>query len=84
MTKFKKYKLLILLTFAQFSYSEGQHQIFNLGDFSLESGTILPNAKLSYVTHGELNEAKIILSSSHLPILEIIMGLIFSLKAEKH
>lgn len=58
MTKFKKYKLLILLTFAQFSYSEGQHQIFNLGDFSLESGTILPDAKLSYVTHGELNEAK--------------------------
>ena len=59
MTKFNQYKLLILfLTFAQFSYSEGQHQIFNLGDFSLESGSILPNAKLSYVTHGELNEAK--------------------------
>ena len=34
------------------------HKIFSLGDFGLESGVILPNAKLSYVTHGKLNEKK--------------------------
>ena len=36
----------------------GEHKIFSLGDFGLESGVILPNAKLSYVTHGKLNEKK--------------------------
>ena len=34
--------------------AEGNHQIFELGDFALEGGTVLPNAKLSYVTHGKL------------------------------
>lgn len=33
-------------------------QIFNLGDFQLSTGFTLPNAKLSYKTHGSLNEAK--------------------------
>jgi homoserine O-acetyltransferase len=33
-------------------------QIFDLGDFQLSTGFILPNAKLSYKTHGSLNPAK--------------------------
>jgi homoserine O-acetyltransferase len=33
----------------------GDHRVFELGDFALESGTTLPNARLSYVTHGALN-----------------------------
>ncbi|HEY4421728.1 MAG TPA: hypothetical protein VGN22_19540, partial [Pseudonocardia sp.] len=42
-------------------YSEethGPHQYFELGDYELESGITLPDAKLAYKTHGELNEAK--------------------------
>ena len=35
--------------------AEGDHRIFDLGNFELESGAVLPNARLSYVTHGELN-----------------------------
>ena len=50
--------LIILLYFSANFYSEGDHKVFNLGDFTLESGTILPNAKLSYVTHGKLNQKK--------------------------
>ena len=38
------------------SLGDGGHQIFELGDFHLESGKILPAAKLSYVTHGQLND----------------------------
>lgn len=30
---------------------------FHLGDFQLQSGVVLPDAKLSYDTHGALNEA---------------------------
>ena len=54
-------KLLVILStvFAIFlsetSLGDGGHQIFELGDFYLESGEILPAAKLSYVTHGQLN-----------------------------
>jgi homoserine O-acetyltransferase len=33
-------------------------EIFDLGDFQLSTGFILPNAKLSYKTHGSLSEAK--------------------------
>ena len=56
-------RLVILSTvFAIFlsetSLGDGGHQIFELGDFYLESGEILPAAKLSYVTHGQLNEDK--------------------------
>ena len=40
------------------SLGDGGHQIFDLEDFELESGEILPAAKLSYVTHGQLNEDK--------------------------
>src|SRR3982075_2212501 len=42
-------------------YSEelhGHHQYLELGDFELQSGMRLPNAKLAYKTHGTLSEAK--------------------------
>ena len=42
-------------------YSElghGPHQIFELGDFRLDSGMTLPNAKIAFKTHGTLNAAK--------------------------
>ncbi len=42
-------------------YSEdlhGPHEIFELGDFPLEMGVTLRNAKLAYKTHGTLNAAK--------------------------
>jgi homoserine O-acetyltransferase len=42
-------------------YSEelhGPHQYLELGDFELQTGMRLPNAKLAYKTHGTLNEAK--------------------------
>lgn len=35
--------------------ADGDHKVFELGDFRLESGVVLPDAKLSYVTHGEIN-----------------------------
>ncbi len=31
---------------------------FELGDFELQSGTVIPNAFLGYATHGSLNEAR--------------------------
>ena len=42
-------------------YSEenhGPHQYFELGDFELENGITLPGARITYKTHGTLNEAK--------------------------
>ncbi|WP_214371155.1 alpha/beta fold hydrolase [Pseudonocardia sp. H11422] len=42
-------------------YSEeqhGPHQYLELGDFELENGITLPGAKLSYKTHGTLNQAR--------------------------
>ena len=39
-------------------YSEeghGPHEYFELGDFALESGITLPNAKLAFKTQGTLN-----------------------------
>lgn len=35
-----------------------EHRIFELGDFALQKGAILPDAKLGYATLGELNAAK--------------------------
>ena len=32
--------------------------VFSLGDFRLKSGTILPNTKIAYKTHGQLNTDK--------------------------
>ena len=56
--EFKIKILALVLFFSLNSYTEGEHKIFNLGNFDLESGVVLPNAKLSYVTHGELNKEK--------------------------
>ena len=42
-------------------YSEanhGPHEIFELGDYELECGITLPDAKIAYKTHGTLNEAR--------------------------
>jgi homoserine O-acetyltransferase/O-succinyltransferase len=36
----------------------GPHEYFELGDFTLESGVTLPNARLAYKTRGTLNEAR--------------------------
>ncbi len=30
--------------------------VYNLGDFQLQSGVVLPKARLSYATHGTLND----------------------------
>jgi len=49
--------LIVLLPTLE-AIAEGDHRIFDLGDFVLESGTRLPNARLSYTTHGELNADK--------------------------
>jgi homoserine O-acetyltransferase len=35
-----------------------EHKIFELGDFTLQKGSVLPSAKLGYTTLGELNAAK--------------------------
>ena len=34
------------------------HEIFELGDFQLQKGSVLPDAKLGYLTLGELSEAR--------------------------
>jgi len=42
-------------------YSEathGPHEFFELGNYRLESGITLPNARIAYKTHGKLNAAK--------------------------
>ena len=42
-------------------YSEaahGPHEIFELGNYQLQSGVTLPNARIAYKTHGNLNAAK--------------------------
>ena len=51
---------LMALCFLQSSpvRADGDHTIFELGDFAFESGVTLPNARLSYVTYGALNESK--------------------------
>ena len=35
-----------------------EHKIFELGDFPLQKGSVLPDAKLGYATLGELNAAR--------------------------
>ena len=35
-----------------------EHQVANLGDFKFESGDVVKDFKVSYVTHGKLNKAK--------------------------
>ena len=34
------------------------HQLFRIGDFKLESGEIIKDFAISYVTHGKLNAKK--------------------------
>ena len=46
----------IFLALSSLLFANGNHKIFKLGDFKLESGKTLPDAKLSYVTHGKLNK----------------------------
>jgi homoserine O-acetyltransferase len=38
--------------------SDGDNEIFELGEFRFDSGVTLPDTRLSYVTHGTLNEAR--------------------------
>jgi homoserine O-acetyltransferase len=44
-----------------------EHQIANLGDFQFESGEVVKDFKVTYVTHGKLNENKdnVILAMHH-------------------
>lgn len=35
-----------------------EHQVANLGDFQFDDGQVVPDFKISYVTHGTLNESK--------------------------
>jgi homoserine O-acetyltransferase len=35
-----------------------EHQVFELGEFALQKGSVLPDAKLGYTTLGRLNEAR--------------------------
>ena len=36
----------------------GPYEFYELGDFQLESGKILQNARLAYAMHGKINDAK--------------------------
>lgn len=60
---------LFLCILSSSALAGGDHKIFELRDFLLEDGAVLPAAKLSYVTHGELNGDKsnlILLPSAYL------------------
>jgi homoserine O-acetyltransferase len=37
---------------------QAPHQIVDLGEFRFEGGGVIPNLRMSYVTHGKLNAAK--------------------------
>lgn len=52
----KSFFTLFIFTSSLFLFAHDDYEIFDLGNFKLESGEILPNAKLSYVTRGELNK----------------------------
>ena len=58
----QKSAIRILLWFCLFTArvasADGGHQIFEIRNFELEGGDVLPVAKVSYVTHGELNAAR--------------------------
>ena len=54
----------VTLFSAPLAIASGEHKILELGDFTLESGVVLPAAKLSYVTHGELKGNNTILVPS--------------------
>lgn len=40
------------------SAAHPEHRFFELGDFRLESGAVLPHARMLYVTYGRLNNAQ--------------------------
>ena len=52
--------LLIAVSSAANAHWPGQppHQMADLGDLKLESGAVIKNLSMSYVTHGKLNAAK--------------------------
>ena len=61
MTKIKTLTFFfVFFILSPLCFAGGEHKTFNLGDFDLESGVILPKAKLSYVTHGKLNKKNLI------------------------
>ena len=49
---------LALLVVATPAYAGGEHQLLKLGQLKLEGGATLPDAMVSYVTHGTLNADK--------------------------
>lgn len=49
---------LALLVMATPAYAGGEHQLLKLGQLKLEGGATLPEAMVSYVTHGTLNADK--------------------------
>src|SRR3990172_890223 len=55
---------LAVLLFAELAFggppvgADGDNKIFELGGFRFESGVELPNARLSYTTHGALNDER--------------------------
>jgi homoserine O-acetyltransferase len=49
--------LCALMTFAVPAMSEGEPSVFVIRDFRLESGAVLPEAKVRYATWGNLNPA---------------------------
>ena len=46
---------IFLLMLSSPLFADDDNEIFELGDFTFESGVTLPNARLSYVTQGTLN-----------------------------
>jgi homoserine O-acetyltransferase len=44
--------------FAGDNFIVTEEGVYDLGEFALESGTVLPGAKVAYKTHGRLNSAK--------------------------
>jgi homoserine O-acetyltransferase len=59
---FRHALLVMLLTLAATASAhwpdQAPHQIADLGEFRFEGGGVIPNLRMSYVTHGKLNAAK--------------------------
>ena len=51
-------KLLMIKNDFYSQENVGPFEVYNLGDFELEDGGIIPDLKLAYNTHGELNSTK--------------------------
>ena len=50
--------VVLVLTHRMAGALDGNHQEFELGDFTFEDGSTLPGAQLVYVTYGALNASK--------------------------